>query len=120
MFGEFQEDEMNKAIRDVGLNGKIELDTEVEEGGKNYSQGERQLVCLARMMLKRLRILVLDEATASIDYDLDAVIHKATASEAFRQTTVITIAHRIETVTWYEHVILMDGNEVVAKENQMT
>lgn len=115
MFGEFQEDEMNKAIRDVGLNGKIELDTEVEEGGKNYSQGERQLVCLARMMLKRLRILVLDEATASIDYDLDAVIHKATASEAFRQTTVITIAHRIETVTWYEHVILMDGNEVVAK-----
>ncbi|KAK6333028.1 hypothetical protein TWF718_010852 [Orbilia javanica] len=86
------------------------LDSKVSEGGLNLSQGQRQLLCLARVILTGASILVMDEATSSIDHETDAKIQ-----EAIRETnyTVITIAHRLNTIMDYDRVLVLEGGKVV-------
>ncbi|TXG68642.1 hypothetical protein EZV62_003577 [Acer yangbiense] len=88
------------------------LDSSVSDEGENWSMGQRQLFCLGRVLLKRNRILVLDEATASIDSATDAILQN-TIREEFLGCTVITIAHRVPTITDSDMVMVLSYGELV-------
>lgn len=94
------------------------LDSLVSESGSNLSQGQRQLLCLARALLKRPRVLMMDEATASIDYATDAKIQETLRE--LRDSTIITIAHRLQTIIDYDKVLVLDHGRVIEFDHPWT
>lgn len=139
MFNQYSDNEMFVALKRVNLitpeeyeaiqsgtlsdnasgenkNKFLDLESGISEGGSNLSQGQRQLMCLARSLLKSPKVILLDEATASIDYLSDAKIQH-TIRDEFSNSTILTIAHRLRSIIDYDKILVMDAGKVVEYED---
>ncbi|KAF8242865.1 P-loop containing nucleoside triphosphate hydrolase protein [Wilcoxina mikolae CBS 423.85] len=130
-FNEFTDAELHEALQRVHLVSNVEsssdsesssasdnvnaftnLDTKVSEGGLNLSQGQRQLLCLARSIVSRPKILILDEATSAVDMETDSLIQKSIREE-FTECTTLVIAHRLQTVIDYDRILVLGDGKVL-------
>ena len=124
----YTEEEINDVLEKVQLYQMLEHDnvqgknvlkginTEIKEYGNNLSFGCRQLLCVARAILRKSKVLILDEATSSVDQKTEDIISNA-VDTMFKESTVITIAHRINTVKKCQRIIVMNAGEVVEVGN---
>ncbi|XP_067134909.1 ATP-binding cassette sub-family C member 4-like [Centruroides vittatus] len=115
-FNEYSEEMLWKAIEEVQLKEVISklpggLDTHLTEGGRNFSVGERQLICLARTILRQNKILIMDEATSNIDKKTDSCLQKI-IREKFKSCTVLTIAHRLHTIIDSDRLLVLEAGKV--------
>lgn len=114
---EFEDVQIWNALEAVQLKSLIQeqngkLHCKISEGGTNFSIGEKQLLCLARALLEKNKVIILDEATANVDFATDRLIQETIRSR-FRSCTVITIAHRVDTILDYDRVLVFEGGKVV-------
>nr|XP_020740072.1 multidrug resistance-associated protein 4 isoform X2 [Odocoileus virginianus texanus] len=115
-FNEHSDEDLWNALEEVQLREAIEdlpgkMDTELAESGSNFSVGQRQLVCLARAILRKNRILIIDEATANVDPRTDELIQKK-IREKFAHCTVLTIAHRLNTIIDSDKIMVLDSGRL--------
>uniref|UniRef100_A0A8C4HKW0 Cystic fibrosis transmembrane conductance regulator n=1 Tax=Dicentrarchus labrax TaxID=13489 RepID=A0A8C4HKW0_DICLA len=123
-FNQHTDEELWNALREVQLKSVVEelpgkLETVLAESGSNFSVGQRQLVCLARAVLRKNRILIIDEATANVDPRTDELIQK-TIREKFRECTVLTIAHRLNTIIDSDRILVLDAGNIHAYDEPYT
>ncbi|KAI9225298.1 MAG: P-loop containing nucleoside triphosphate hydrolase protein [Piptocephalis tieghemiana] len=116
-YGQHDDEALWSALRRSSLHSFVSslpngLDSGVTEGGENFSAGQRQLVCLARAMLVQAKIIVMDEATASVDLETDALLQQSIRTD-FAQCTVLAIAHRLNTIMDYDRVLVLSDGHVV-------
>lgn len=121
-FGTVSDEELWTVLKVVSLDKSIEamaggLDAEVAENGSNMSVGERQLVCLARAMVRKSQIVVMDEATSNVDMNIDEIIQNSIKGGVFGDATVLTIAHRLQTVAEYDFIIVMEAGQIIEVGN---
>ncbi|EFY84790.1 ABC bile acid transporter [Metarhizium acridum CQMa 102] len=110
MSGDHPDETLIKTLRELGLD--LPLSMSLATGGSNISQGQRQLICLARAVISKPRILVLDEATSAVDMATDNILPQL-LRKAFSQCTVIVIAHRLSTVIDFDELLVLDGGRIV-------
>ncbi|CEH17074.1 Multidrug resistance-associated protein/mitoxantrone resistance protein, ABC superfamily [Ceraceosorus bombacis] len=89
----------------------VTLDSPIADGGTNLSQGQRQLIAMARALLRAGKVIIMDEASSSVDFTTDEAIQSA-IQDGFKHSTVLTIAHRLSTVVGYDRILVMDAGRV--------
>ena len=120
-FNYYSETELRNAIERVHLadpnndtENSFTLDTAVSEGGENFSQGQRQLLCLARATLQRPKVMILDEATSAVDKQTDVYLQQSIRSEFGRNMgSLLVVAHRLSTVADFDRILVMDDGKIV-------
>ncbi|KAK5650692.1 hypothetical protein RI129_001721 [Pyrocoelia pectoralis] len=109
----------NVELKDVFTNLSLGLNSPISQNGSNLSVGQRQLLCLARALIKQNKILILDEATANVDLETDDIIQK-TIRTKFVNCTVLTIAHRINTIIDSDKILVIDSGKLVEFDHPHT
>ena len=114
---EYSDSDLWRALEEVGLKDMIantdgQLDSKVQEGRLNFSAGQKQLMCLARAIIKKNKIIILDEATANIDPHTDVLLQE-TISRVFKDCTILTIAHTLKSVLNSDKVMVVSGGEII-------
>ncbi|KAF8214920.1 P-loop containing nucleoside triphosphate hydrolase protein [Mycena galopus ATCC 62051] len=120
-FGQYDDEELNYALRAAGFfalqnemdEGRITLDSAVSTGGTNLSVGQRQIFALARAIVRKSKILILDEATSAIDYKTDSIIQNSLRQELSGDVSLITVAHRLQTVMDADKIMVLDAGRIV-------
>nr|GAT43358.1 ATP-binding cassette transporter [Mycena chlorophos] len=123
ILGQFDDTVLNDALRSAGLtalqadmeegSARLTLDTEVNGSGNNLSLGQRQIVALARAIVRDSKLLILDEATSAIDYKTDNAIQTSLRTELPKDTTIITVAHRLASVMDADKIMVLDTGKIV-------
>ncbi|KAI8972403.1 P-loop containing nucleoside triphosphate hydrolase protein [Trametes punicea] len=120
-FSEHDDSVLNDALRSAGLfnlqdendESRITLDTEIAGGGANLSVGQRQVLALARAIVRRSKLLILDEATSAIDYKTDSIIQTSLRTELGKDVTLLTVAHRLQTIMDADKIMVLDAGRIV-------
>ncbi|KAE9391369.1 P-loop containing nucleoside triphosphate hydrolase protein [Gymnopus androsaceus JB14] len=120
-FDQYDDAVLYDALRSAGLysiqsedeDARVGLDTAVASGGSNLSVGQRQILALARAMVRESKLLILDEATSAIDYKTDAVIQSSLRNELKGDVTLITVAHRLQTIMDADKIMVLDAGRIV-------
>ena len=111
----YSDKEIIDILSEVGIDEFFvnkKLDYEVEDNGTNISVGEKQLICIARALIKKTKIILMDEATANIDYKTETFLQNS-INHGMKDCTVITIAHRIKTIINYDKILVLNNGEIV-------
>ncbi|KAI0782159.1 P-loop containing nucleoside triphosphate hydrolase protein [Abortiporus biennis] len=120
-FGQHDDAVLNDALRSAGLfslqsdndRNNLTLDTLISGGGSNLSVGQRQIIALARAIVRQSKLLILDEATSAIDYDTDSIIQASLRRELGKDVTVLTIAHRLQSIMDADKIMVLDAGQIV-------
>lgn len=120
-FDQYDDATLNDALRHAGLfslqssddEGRITLDTQISSGGGNLSVGQRQILALARAIVRQSKLLILDEATSAIDYETDTIIQKSLRTQLPSDVTIITVAHRLQTIMDADKIMVLDAGRIM-------
>ncbi|TFK80780.1 P-loop containing nucleoside triphosphate hydrolase protein, partial [Polyporus arcularius HHB13444] len=120
-FSEHDDAVLNAALRSAGLfsvqdehdQSRITLDSQIAGGGANLSVGQRQILALARAIVRRSKLLILDEATSAIDYETDSIIQTSLRTELGKDVTLLTVAHRLQTIMDSDKIMVLDAGRIV-------
>jgi len=120
-FGQHDDVVLNDALRAAGLysiqgqddESRITLDSEIASGGSNLSVGQRQIIALARTIVRQSKIIILDEATSAIDYATDTVIQQTLRNELAKDVSLLIVAHRLQTIMDADKIMVLDAGRIV-------